>query len=309
MPGPHFLCIGQQKAASRWLHDQLRANDAFWLPPVKELHYFDRGFNFDRARRQAEKALRRVAAGKPVDARDLRFYSRVFFSPAAPRQEGIARELRTARQQARERGADIYAAADFVPAPEGLAWYRSLFAPAGKRLTGEITPAYSALEANAIRAIHGAFPDLRIILLIRHPVDRLWSLLRMRTKLGRALNSDSDVDAIDRFVRSDAAIVRRSFPSVIWKNWSEVYGKARVGVFLFDDIATEPARVREAVLRFLDVDPATAPFAIAADHNAKKASAGGRRVPAPLLARLNDYFSDEIAECRRLFGANWQALS
>ena len=37
---PDFILMGQQKAATRWLYDQLRNADRFWLPPVKEITYF-----------------------------------------------------------------------------------------------------------------------------------------------------------------------------------------------------------------------------------------------------------------------------
>ena len=40
--GPDFFCIGAQKGGTRWLYDQLQLHPDFWMPPVKELHYFDR---------------------------------------------------------------------------------------------------------------------------------------------------------------------------------------------------------------------------------------------------------------------------
>src|SRR5438270_8769299 len=41
-PGPDFCCIGAQKAGTGWLYEQLRSHPDFWMPPMKELHYFDR---------------------------------------------------------------------------------------------------------------------------------------------------------------------------------------------------------------------------------------------------------------------------
>lgn len=45
---PDFLCIGAQKAGTSWLYRQLDSHPDFWMPPVKELHYFD---NLNRTRR------------------------------------------------------------------------------------------------------------------------------------------------------------------------------------------------------------------------------------------------------------------
>ena len=38
---PDFICIGAQKAGTSWLYQQLEAHPDFWMPPVKELHYFN----------------------------------------------------------------------------------------------------------------------------------------------------------------------------------------------------------------------------------------------------------------------------
>ena len=38
---PGFLCIGAQKAGTTWLLAQLKSHPGIWMPPVKELQYFD----------------------------------------------------------------------------------------------------------------------------------------------------------------------------------------------------------------------------------------------------------------------------
>ena len=38
---PDFLCVGAQKAGTSWLYQQLERHPDFWMPPIKELHYFD----------------------------------------------------------------------------------------------------------------------------------------------------------------------------------------------------------------------------------------------------------------------------
>ena len=39
---PDFLVIGAYRAGTTWLHRVLRQHPALWLPPGKELHYFDK---------------------------------------------------------------------------------------------------------------------------------------------------------------------------------------------------------------------------------------------------------------------------
>jgi hypothetical protein len=60
--GPDFLCVGAHKAGSTWLYQQLDSHPDFWMPPVKELHYFDQ---LSRVQRAGQPRCR--------DERDSRF--------------------------------------------------------------------------------------------------------------------------------------------------------------------------------------------------------------------------------------------
>src|ERR1044072_5098358 len=63
--GPDFLCVGAHKAGTTWLYQQLDSHPDFWMPPVKELHYFDQ--------------LSRVQHPPPRcrDERDSQFFQRL----------------------------------------------------------------------------------------------------------------------------------------------------------------------------------------------------------------------------------------
>jgi hypothetical protein len=41
-PQPDFFCVGAQKGGTSWLYQQLQSHPDFWMPPIKELHYFDK---------------------------------------------------------------------------------------------------------------------------------------------------------------------------------------------------------------------------------------------------------------------------
>jgi Sulfotransferase family len=59
---PDFLCIGAQKGGTSWLYRQLAPHPDFWMPPVKELHYFDE-----------LSRIAPIASARPRDDRDCRF--------------------------------------------------------------------------------------------------------------------------------------------------------------------------------------------------------------------------------------------
>lgn len=42
MTGPGFVCIGAQKGGTIWLYENLNKHLEVWMPPIKEIHYFNR---------------------------------------------------------------------------------------------------------------------------------------------------------------------------------------------------------------------------------------------------------------------------
>jgi Sulfotransferase family len=81
---PDFLCVGAQKGGTSWLYHQLNFHLDFWMPPIKELHYFDA---LSRVKRPVlprcrderdEQFLERIAELGARSYIDLHGYSRLF---------------------------------------------------------------------------------------------------------------------------------------------------------------------------------------------------------------------------------------
>ena len=81
---PDFLCVGMHKGGTTWLYQQLDSHPDFWMPPVKELHYFDQLSRVHRAsspRCRDERDFRFLENIKSLSARpyiDLENYARLF---------------------------------------------------------------------------------------------------------------------------------------------------------------------------------------------------------------------------------------
>jgi hypothetical protein len=81
---PDFLCIGVHKGGTTWLYQQLDSHPDFWMPHVKELHYFDQLGRVKRSsspRRRDERDLRFLENMKSLSAKpymDLEHYARLF---------------------------------------------------------------------------------------------------------------------------------------------------------------------------------------------------------------------------------------
>jgi len=81
---PDFLCVGVHKGGTTWLYQQLDSHPDFWMPPVKELHYFDQLSRVQRstgARCRDERDLQFLESLKSLSAKsyiDLEYYARLF---------------------------------------------------------------------------------------------------------------------------------------------------------------------------------------------------------------------------------------
>ena len=78
------MCVGAHKSGTTWLYRQLDSHPDFWMPPVKELHYFDQLSRVDRSappRCRDERDLRFLESLNNLSAKpdvDLENYGRLF---------------------------------------------------------------------------------------------------------------------------------------------------------------------------------------------------------------------------------------
>jgi hypothetical protein len=278
---PDFLCVGLQKAGTGWLHDQISHHSDFWMPPIKEIHYFDspqKKFYHKFGRCQPWRGVlsrfqalplkkRLVAAGRwPLDHRDKSFLWHAW----------------------------KLAHCEF-PEWQG---YGQLFASRGTRLSGDITPAYSTLDDDAVASLARHFPDLKIIILVRDPVERLWSQYCMWLRKSK-IPDLRDADSVLAFAaRPD--VRARSFPSQILRRWQRFFPDGQIGVFFFDVLQSDPATLRAEILEFLGADPAKSSH-VPADRNRKAHLLKIDCTPS-LRDALARYFHNELLACAEVLG-------
>lgn len=283
--GPDFICVGAQKAGTQWLYDQLSWHPAFWMPPVKELHYLDRG-GFDRHRRAAKSLRRRAALGLPL--------------VNAVRVKRNYRPLAARDLDFLERYADLLGI--HVVDLDG---YAGLFAAKGGDLAGDITPGYSRLAADDVARFAARFPATRVIYIARDPVERVWSHLMMTARRNGSLERITR-DRTLKFARRPMVRLRCTNTEVV-RRWREQAGADRFGLFLFDDIRDDPAGARRAILSFLGADPALPSGALPPDFN-RKSRERKLAMPEDVRSALVQEFGDELRESAATFGgvaARW----
>jgi len=238
-----FLGIGAARAGSTWLWSILNQHPNIWMPPIKELHYFDRSLDYPSPRGFADDRFIDRFFGK--ENRHV-IFRRWFF-------QSIGKTLLIP-----QKWGDLGWLLRYFLGTCNDDWYLSLFNIRKEAMKGEITPAYSILSRDNIQHIRGLFPDLKVIYLIRNPVDRAWSSLRHGWSIG--MLDINNLEEVIRTIESPSQVYRSDYYRTI-QNWSSCFPKDQILVCFFDDIVSQPQLLIKKILTFLNVDPAF-PFPI-----------------------------------------------
>ena len=250
---PRFLGIGAQKAATSWLARNLAEHPAIWMPPIKEIHYFDR----------------------PANWRDpVRHY------------------VDSDSNQGRSRGTAWDLKYDRVPRDDD--WYSSLFEPAPDQIAGEITPGYSTLDSGEVGRVHALLPEAKILLMLRNPIERVWSQTMMYlARRNRPLpESDGELRDLLRLPRVRALT---EYPRTI-DTWSERYPRFFIG--FIEDVSFAPRELLFAVHDFLGVSRIETPSL----RRLVYSHAPGQ-IPVDVARMLALEYRDQIVELERRLGS------
>jgi hypothetical protein len=275
---PTFLGIGAPRAGTTWLHANLGKHPEVWLTPVKEIHYFDsrhrgrRNNNFYR--RHLRKRARRYT--RLATYRD-RWRDGTLFSE-------LAWDIRF-----------------FVP-PRTNRWYKRIFRPGPGQIAGEITPAYSILDREIVEEIREINPDLRIIYLLRDPIERSWSsaVSGLARRRGRALEKVPDERLLRHFERT-AHMLRTDYLRT-FETWEGVFGRDRMFVGFLDEIRADPGELLLRLYRYLGVSdsPEHIPAGIARSVNTSRDYSTA--IPEPVRIHLAELYLPQLQQLSERFG-------
>ncbi len=264
---PDFLCVGTQRAGTTWLFHCLDRAPAYAMPPAKELDVF----------RQGPAAAQVVAAQR-----------KLFLAVLHRELQTPAPDLATLRWHARFT----------LDAPRDRDWFHRLFAHAGPRCTGDVSPNHFGLDAAGIARAAEWAPGARILILLRDPLDRALSQLAfMRRKgwwgpeLGDArLFAGLSQGLSGGFSDYAGALAR----------WEAAF-PGRVGVFFLDAAAADPRAFLGQVGAFLGAPIDTAAVGALVDQRPNAAPAVP--VSPALRRRLAAWLLPQVAPLAGRFPA------
>lgn len=180
--------------------------------------------------------------------------------------------------------------------------YMARFADA-ERAEGEITPAYGFLPPVSIGRLHSLAPDVRLIFLMRNPVERAWSSALMA--LGRAEMRYEEASAawfLDHF-RSSGSLARGDYAACI-ANWRAAFPPEQLLLLRHEEVARDPHAVLRRCCAHIGI---AAPDPAMLEGSDDRVFSGPRHaLPGDLRAALVALYRPRIAALEALLGESFE---
>lgn len=279
---PHFICVGCQKAGTDWVYDQFRSHRDFDMPPFKELHYFNRLCN----KRRRDHVERRIA----------------WMTACHGQGHDFSREIRFLNGML---GFENHESIDFE-------YYKNMFLEYTPLATADVSPGYTGLQGDVYDLIARNLPGTRCFLIVRDPVERIWSQALMHERLGGAghgwhfQHAATELDEFEALLANPQTRRLSSAASTI--SACQAAFSDRFAVFMFDDLRENPERFRRELCDFLGVHPYR--FTIPASFNKKAGQPGKRAMPSAFAKKAARVYEAEYEALEKLLGAkvtDWTA--
>jgi hypothetical protein len=263
---PKFLCIGAQKAGTTWLHKNLNTHPEIFLPQTKELHFFDYLF-CDDVRDWVPSHIRWGS----LEA--IEWHIQNSPEPSPYYLHYLAKVALTS---------------DFTEE-----WYRYCFSWIPDRISGDITPEYCQIGLNGINYAKKLLPDVKIIYVIREPLSRVISQLKMN--LSR-FPIDGSAESWAKAI-SDADLRRRGLYSKYIPDWRSKFNDDEILFIPFGEIKKNSLDVLRSVESFIGVSAHSY-----SDPDEKVYASDPIEIPAKIIERLLDMVDTERRFLRSEFG-------
>lgn len=239
---PTFLGIGAQKSGTTWLYYQLKKSDKVWLPRQKELHFFDRAKSYPTpSNLTVEKLIQRL------QNRDLR----------KKLLESLKSLVKAVYRSDFDRARWIF---KLNFSNYSYRWYQSLFKLDGPiKACGEISPSYHIVDKYEIEQMYRINPNLRLILLIRNPIERDWSAIRFRSAQGVDKVDFEDYKQVVETLNTSVYLMLSNYLDSINK-FLEIFPEEQLLICFYDAISNDPYNLMKDIyihigLSEAEIDP------------------------------------------------------
>lgn len=274
MNKPKFLVVGVQKAATSWLWVMLQKHSQIWCPPGKELHFFDHLY-VNENRKWTRGHVRQ----------NIMHTLKWQMNHGNPGPDYLKYLIRFLDD-------DIFTEEWYLRAFDRPIAYQSV--------CGDITPEYCTIPDEGVAYVKKLLPSSKIIMVIRDPLTRAHSQIRMNISR-RGIDPDSLTN--DQWVKiaSEHDIHHRATYSTYIPTWEKYFDD--ILYIPYKSISQEPQKVLDTIFKHLSLTPENI------DNLTNKVHAGKSLNIQPVATELlKNRFQSEYAYLERRFDSDFLNL-
>ena len=288
-----LACIGAQKSGTTWLHSVMADTGHFHSGFFKEIHYFDSIYNnswfMNRRRAQQLKWV--------VENANIASITR-WLNNQEPEDENQLKLFRNLKWCTRHADDD---------------WYVDMMTPSDKATWSlDFSPGYATIGVEGYKHLDRLVDELKILFILRNPIDRSWSSLIHEARFSVAnpvdpekLLEKSDDELVDKLNRGN--IPRYSNYLKTLRGLHDAGLLERTEVILYEDFRDNTRQAFNRVLRSIGVENDVH----VSDETLLQRVFQSPKVPIPesVRARLRDQYGLAIKQIQQEFGFNlsgWQ---
>lgn len=270
-----LLGVGAQKCGTSWLHDVLAGSPQADMGLCKEYHIHD-ALTLPDCARFRDRTLKQLA-------------------------------LLTARGTPPARESKLALRAAFLTDPSAYYEYfqRLLDAP-GMTLTGDFTPSYSGLSVQTLGGVktqlqaHGMQP--KVVFLMRDPVERSWSALRMSRRKVLEKNpqhsfAQDEFEQLRRMYRKPSFELRAQYTDTLAR-LAQVFAPEDIFVEFYERLFSKD--VTDSICDFAGIGPVDADLAKRVNVSPKTA-----QLPDDLAFEMAQHYADIYRELAGFYGTEF----
>lgn len=138
---------------------------------------------------------------------------------------------------------------------KGMAYYYGKFKAESSILNGEITPEYSFLGLDQIRFIKEQLPDVKIVYILRNPIERSWSghMMHSLHSLKKNYRDMTKDELLLPLINKCSGVYMMSDYYTNLKNWLSVYPEESILIEFNDNIKSEPEQLLKRVMNHINL--------------------------------------------------------
>jgi hypothetical protein len=280
----NFIGIGAQKAGTSWIFRNLKFLPDFTLLPFKEIHYFDRSIKY------------RSSSSLLTESYLVKRIANYSYLKKVKRKVKNENSLNTINRQT------FLWMLRFFSAHYNDNWYLSLFKKKG--ITGEFSPSYAMLDKDDIEKMHRLCPDVKLIFILRNPIDRAWSHYRFVKKPDKTKAPPSNAKIL-KFLKSEQQLLRSDYLGTL-ERYLSFFKPEQICLGFYDAIQENPQELMQQIVSFIGGDSKN----ILDKVDLKKRVNESQRMDIPLeiLTYLQEYYYNDIKSLSNIYGnycTNW----